>query len=121
MSSSGMLHSADLVIKDVSEARSASTIRVTLSSSETSVLTRATRRNIPEDAILHMVTNSTYEMEMTDQLDAQAALPSWGSPLPLEGDWVGPITSLDAVKKSECQCQQGMEPRFPGSSSVYTD
>jgi hypothetical protein len=53
-----------LVRTDVSEERSASSIRVTrigelgtlavtTSSSEPSVLTRATRRNIPEDGILH--------------------------------------------------------------------
>jgi hypothetical protein len=39
-----MLRRVALVITDVSEK---------LSASETSVLTRATRRNIPEDTILH--------------------------------------------------------------------
>jgi hypothetical protein len=81
MSSSGMLHHVALVKTNVSDELSASFIRVTflcgvrrllvtdsfvpsssilvalmkeaLSSSETSVLTRAIWRNIPEDAILH--------------------------------------------------------------------
>jgi hypothetical protein len=81
MVSSGMLHRVALVRTYVSEELSASFIRVTRtgelgtmlvtasivpsspifvtlmkeapSSSETSVLTRATRRNIPEDTILH--------------------------------------------------------------------
>jgi hypothetical protein len=82
MASSGMLRHVDLVRTDVSEDLSASFIRVTsnrgrllvtanvvpsspilvtlmmeaLSSSETWVLTRATRRNIPEDATLHGMT-----------------------------------------------------------------
>jgi hypothetical protein len=63
MTSSGMLHRVALVRTDVLEELSASFIWVTiikltlfietLSSSETSVLTRTTRRNIPENAILH--------------------------------------------------------------------
>jgi hypothetical protein len=55
---SGMLRRVALVRTDVSEEPSASFIRVTrmkvaLGSAETTVLTRATRRNIPEDIILH--------------------------------------------------------------------
>jgi hypothetical protein len=63
--SSGMLHRVALVRTDVSKGPGSYFIRVTSSpilvtlmkeapgSSETSVLTRAKRRNIPEDSILH--------------------------------------------------------------------
>jgi hypothetical protein len=66
MVSSGMLHRVALVRTEVSEEPSAAVIRVTriselgttmkeaLGSSETSVLTRATWRNIPEDTILYV-------------------------------------------------------------------
>jgi hypothetical protein len=57
MVSSGMLRRVALVRTDVSEEPSASSISVTrigeAVTSETSLLTRATRRNIPEDTILH--------------------------------------------------------------------
>jgi hypothetical protein len=64
MASCGMLRRVPLVRTDVSDKLSASFIRVTrigeigttlavTSNRRTSVLTRATRRNIPEDAILH--------------------------------------------------------------------
>jgi hypothetical protein len=51
MSSSGMLRRVVLVRTDVSEELG--TPSHPLTAFETSVLTRATRRNIPEDAILH--------------------------------------------------------------------
>jgi hypothetical protein len=53
---SRMLHCVALVRTDVSEEFSASIITrmmEALSSSKTLVLTRATWRNVPEDAILH--------------------------------------------------------------------
>jgi hypothetical protein len=60
MVSSGRLRRVVLVRTDVSEEPSASFVRVTiilmkeaLGSSETSALTRATPRNIPEDTIRH--------------------------------------------------------------------
>jgi hypothetical protein len=48
-----MLHRVTCVRTDVSEEPSASFIREALCSSEMSVLTRATRRNFPEDTILY--------------------------------------------------------------------
>jgi hypothetical protein len=62
MASSGMLRRAALVGTDVSDERSAS---------ETSVLTRATQRNIPEDTILH----SSDPYALTSVLTSHILLP----------------------------------------------
>jgi hypothetical protein len=81
MPSSGMLRRVALVRTDDSEERSASIIRVLvtanvvpsspilvtlmmemLGSSETSVLTRATQRNIPGDGILHSNRRETLKI-----------------------------------------------------------
>jgi hypothetical protein len=87
MASSGTLRRVALVRTDISEEIGASIIRLTrigelgivhpnspilvtlimeaLSSSETSILTRSTRRNIPEDAILHIHSRENLTSYMT--------------------------------------------------------
>jgi hypothetical protein len=83
MQSSAILRRVAIVKTDVSKERSASFIRVTrilspilvtlmmeaLSYAETSVPTKATRRNIPEDAILHgniRILNNCYQIYVED-------------------------------------------------------
>jgi hypothetical protein len=70
MASSGVLRRVVLVRTDVSEELSVPFITVTrsvrkgtLNSSETSVLTRATRRNIPEDAIFRCYLSRLSDFE----------------------------------------------------------
>jgi hypothetical protein len=71
MVSSGMIRRADLVRTDVSEELSASFIALmkeSLSSSETSVLTRAIWRNIPEDTVLRGYILVTVDLEPVTSL-----------------------------------------------------
>jgi hypothetical protein len=65
MPSSRMLHCVALVKIDVLKELSASTLVVeALSSSETSVLTRATRRNMPDEGILHSYSFSRHDQTL---------------------------------------------------------
>jgi hypothetical protein len=128
----GVLRHVALVRTDVSEELSAS-IRVTrigevgttltvttssnrrtlrrntksLSSSETSFFTIATRRNIPEDAILHGHRRDNLKSYVSGELGGLVSLPAGKEPLGTRrtGGWVGSRAGLDALIPA------GIEPR----------
>jgi hypothetical protein len=80
-----MLRRVNLVRTDVSEELGASFMRVTrIGSTEPSVLTRATRRNIPEDTILHegemlLLEFKCFRIELTVGTPTGYGLDVWGS------------------------------------------
>jgi hypothetical protein len=86
MPSPGMLRRVTRVSSEVSEERSASTpILVTLMlevlrSSETSVLTRVTRRNIPEDGLLHSLKQTQQPSRPNAANSGQNMEPPWANP-----------------------------------------
>jgi hypothetical protein len=118
---SGMLRSVALVRTDVSEKLSASFIRMTrigelgttlavtssrrtlrrnTNTSETSVLTRAKRRNIPEDIILHSHRREnlkSYKLRLhyTDKPD-NAVRTAWKTPI----QCLGRMQTFDVLKQA---------------------
>jgi hypothetical protein len=70
--SSGLLRRVALVRTDVSEEPGASFIREAPGSSETSVFTRATRRNNPEDTIFHSHRRENLKSYMNSLLSYSA-------------------------------------------------
>jgi hypothetical protein len=73
-----------------------------LSSTETSVLTRATRRNIPEDTILHVFLTSALVGGESSASRSGRFIPEVEPPhIQWAGGWVGPRAGQDAVDRSE--------------------